>query len=316
MKAVLGDDRISVSVVIPTFNRPDLLRKVLDGLTQQTYHAKQFEVLVCDDGSTVDLTPVIEEFSPQLPGLRLLRQKNQGPAAARNLGIAESRAPLVLFLDSDVLPQAKLIEYLAQAMNRNPAWIGAEARVQPCDGEDNVLWDAPICDAGGVFLTAAIVYRRDALSACGGFDQGFLRAACEDVELAARMLDHGKIGFVKEACVLHPRRRRTFRYYWNKRKDWRYLLYLGLRHGFIGWPANKTNSPRVRLLWCALVTQPLGRLIGSLKLLLRQPNAGIVAVGHALFSWICGLFAVPDLVWSDVPMQRDYLKKELQQHGQ
>lgn len=308
-----------VSIVIPVFNRPDLLRDVLDGLVCQSLHPAQLEVLVCDDGSTEDLSAVIGLYERKLPLLAHLRQPNRGPAAARNLGIRNAAADVVLFLDSDVLPDPNLVDELLDSLADHPEWVGAEAQVVPIDGQDNILWDAPVCRDGGVYLTAAIAYRRDALLQAGGFDENFRRAACEDVELAARMLPFGTIGFVREAVIQHPRRRKTLSMYWKKRNDWRYVLYLAQRHGFIGWPGNPTSAPRRRLLWCALVTQPAGRLLQSLKLAFRQPTVGLTCVGHAVFSWFCGLAAVPDILTAEIPPAQNYValssNKDLQKRA-
>lgn len=297
----------SVSVVIPVFNRPDLLRDVLKGLKGQTVSAETMQILICDDGSTDDLRAVVAEFQECLPGLQHLRQDNRGPAAARNMGTRHATADIVLYLDSDVLPDSRLVESLLSALKQNPNWVGAEAGVEPVDGESNILWDAPVCQNGGVYLTAAIAYRRSVLQTVGGFDEKFLRAACEDVELAARILPHGEIGFVRDALVQHPRRRKTLSMFWKKRNDWRYVLYLAQRHGFIGWPGNETRHPRLRLLRCALITQPAGRFLGALKLTVRSPRNGIVAMSHALFSWICGAAAIPQILTAQIPEHRDYL---------
>ncbi|GAB5441130.1 MAG: hypothetical protein Fues2KO_14790 [Fuerstiella sp.] len=297
-----------VSIVIPVFNRPDLLHIVLDGLASQTTDPSEMEILVCDDGSTEDLSEVVQLFETRLPGLALLRQPNQGPAAARNLGIRNASSDVVLFLDSDVIPGPKLVDSLLRALQENADWVGAEAQVIPTEGEDNNLWDAPVCKDGGVYLTAAIAYRRAALVHAGGFDESFKRAACEDVELAARMLPQGTIGFVRDAVIEHPRRKKTLAMYWKKRNDWRFVLYLAQRHGFIGWPGNITRSPRLRLLWCALVTQPAGRLLQSLRLTARQPTSGLTCTLHAVFSWFCGLAAVPDLLTAQIPPARNYVE--------
>lgn len=296
-----------VSIVIPVFNRGDLLSDVLDGLVHQTIAAEAMEILLCDDGSTEDLSAVMRRFAAMLPGLRLLRQENSGPAAARNLGIRHASTNVVLFLDSDVLPDPGLVECLLSGLEDNPHWTGAEARVVPVDGESNALWDAPICEEGGVYLTAAIAYRTRVLRAVGGMDESFRRAACEDVELAARILPLGPVGFVPAASVRHPRRRRTLQMFWKKRQDWRYVLYLAQRHGFIGWPENQSASPRLRLIWCAVVTQPAGRLLSSLRLTLQQPGNGLRATGHAIFSWFCGAAAVPVLLTARCPELVDYI---------
>lgn len=298
---------VAVSIVIPVFNRPDLLSHVLTGLASQTLPCHSMEVLVCDDGSTEDLSPVIRDAQLQLPGLKHLRQLNSGPAAARNLGTRKAQGDVVLYLDSDVLPDPSLVEKLLTALAEHPNWVGAEASVEPINGENNILWDAPVCEHGGVYLTAAIAYRKAFLEQAGGFDENFLRAACEDVELAARMLAYGEIGFVQDAKVQHPRRRKTFTMFWKKRNDWRYVLYLAQRHGFVGWPENITRQPRLRLLWCALVTQPAGRILQAFRFAFTSPRQGTVAIAHAAFSWFCGLAAMPDILTATCPPQENYL---------
>ena len=298
----------SVSIVIPVFNRADLLHCVLDGIANQTLPAASMEVLICDDGSTEDLSGVINEFQQRLPRLQHLRQENSGPAAARNLGTRNATTEVVLYLDSDVLLDNDLVERLCTALAENASWVGAEARVEPVEGEANILWDAPVCLEGGVYLTAAIAYRTSVLKKVGGFDEKFLRAACEDVELAARILPHGEIGFVREARIRHPRRRKTLSMFWKKRNDWRYVLYLAQRHGFIGWPGNTTERPRLRLLWCALVTQPAGRLLESVRFAAGSPINGCIAIGHAVASWFCGLAAAPEILTASCPPTGHYLR--------
>lgn len=299
---------LEVSVVIPVYNRPDLLTDVLHGLNKQTFDSSKYEIIVCDDGSTDDIRSIVDDFDNEKLNMVYVRQANKGPAAARNLGIKHAGAEYVLFLDSDVLPHEKLIERLVDAIGNNSTWVGVEAAVIPCGANKGPLWDAPLSIEGGVYLTAAILYKKDILHTIGGFDQSFLRAACEDVELATRMLEYGDIGFEPKAIVQHPRRLKTFKYYWNKRKDWRYVLYLALRYGYIGWPGNHTKYPRARLAWCALVTQPAGRAIDSLKYCLISPIDGVHALSHAVFTWFCGVAALQDILFVQLPESKNYLK--------
>jgi glycosyltransferase involved in cell wall biosynthesis len=88
-----------VSVVIPTFNRADLLRRCLDSLVEQTFH--NFEVLVCDDGSTDNTADVVMEFNNRLDIQYETAENFGGPARPRNRGVAMARAGFIAFLDSD-----------------------------------------------------------------------------------------------------------------------------------------------------------------------------------------------------------------------
>lgn len=299
---------MKVSVVIPVFNRADLLGQLLDGLSRQTMPLSGFEVLVCDDGSSEDIESKVREFENKFGSITYLRQENQGPAAARNLGVRNASCDLVHFLDSDVYPETNLLECMSEAMEQNPGWVGAETRIIPRGGiEDNPLWEGHSTASGGVYQTGAIIYRRDILRSIGGFDEAFRRAACEDVELAARAMQHGEIGFVGNTGVEHPRLRKTFHYYWKQRLDWRYMTYLALRHGFIGWPRNRTRHPRARILWSSLITLPAGRILISIRFLPRSPRDGAIAFSHAVFSLLCGILAIPDVLTARDPEQRDYI---------
>jgi glycosyltransferase involved in cell wall biosynthesis len=89
-----------VSVVIPTYNRAGLLGLALDSVYAQTW--KRFEVIVIDDGSTDGTEAALRPYVERR-GLRVLRQENRGPSAARNRGIEAARGEYIAFLDSDDL---------------------------------------------------------------------------------------------------------------------------------------------------------------------------------------------------------------------
>ena len=85
-----------VSVVVPTYNRADIVRGSIDSVLQQTY--SNVEVVVVDDGSSDDTRRVVESYGAPV---RYLYQPNSGVSAARNLGFASARGEFVALLDSD-----------------------------------------------------------------------------------------------------------------------------------------------------------------------------------------------------------------------
>jgi galactofuranosylgalactofuranosylrhamnosyl-N-acetylglucosaminyl-diphospho-decaprenol beta-1,5/1,6-galactofuranosyltransferase len=98
----------SVSVVIPVFNRDDLVAQSIHSVQTQTGVAA--EIIVVDDGST-DTTPdVVTEVAKADPRVRLLRVAHAGPAAARNAGVAAARGEYLTFVDSDDLCPAGRIQ--------------------------------------------------------------------------------------------------------------------------------------------------------------------------------------------------------------
>jgi glycosyltransferase involved in cell wall biosynthesis len=130
------------SIIIPVRNRPELLQQLLSSLVSQKFSLIDLEVLVCDDGSTMDLRPALRKYDSKIKNLCLLKQERKGPAAARNLGVRESASPIVLFLDSDVLADRGLILHLVTALDKNPDWLGAEARIESNGAEKSPLWIA------------------------------------------------------------------------------------------------------------------------------------------------------------------------------
>ena len=300
----------SVSIVIPVRDRFDLLTRCLHSIKQQDFPAEDFEVIVCDDGSRGDLSGAIGNFLPGPPAMRLERQECRGPAAARNLGIRKSNSPLVLFADSDIVADRGLIRSLVSALQENPGWTAAEACLLPIEGSTSPLWEAPDAPAGGRFHTAAIAYRRQALIAAGGLDETFALPACEDVELAARVLPQGQIGFVAEAKAYHPRRKVNLRIRWRSRLHWKYLVILAKRYGFLAFPERKIRCfSRLRVALAAVLTLPSGRMIQALRWIKRNPSGSAIAGLYALFDVLCGLWALPGILFCSIPDRADYLQK-------
>lgn len=86
-----------VSIIIPLFNKAPFIGRALHSIAAQTF--ADFELIVVDDGSTDDGAQIVEQFSDSR--VRLIRQHNAGPGAARNRGLAEAIGEYVAFLDAD-----------------------------------------------------------------------------------------------------------------------------------------------------------------------------------------------------------------------
>jgi GT2 family glycosyltransferase len=192
---------LRLSVVVPTYGRPDRMARLVERLDGQTLDPRAFEVVVVDDGSPepVALDPSAHRFA-----LKLLRQGNAGPAAARNLGVENAAAELVLFLNDDAVPRDDLLElHLAahSASTAPVAVLGAfpftrESLREPFTrllSESSLLFDFASLRHGELhgwtfFWTCNISLRRSLLAEAGGFDAAtFREAIVEDVELGYRL---------------------------------------------------------------------------------------------------------------------------------
>lgn len=107
------------SVIIPTCERPAQLATCLQALTRIDYPRERFEVVVVDDGSEHSPEAVIGRFQGQLD-IRLLTQKNTGPAGARNFGAAHARGEFLAFTDDDCTPDANWLRAFAGYFAETP----------------------------------------------------------------------------------------------------------------------------------------------------------------------------------------------------
>lgn len=97
----------ALSVVIPTYGRPEELRACLEGFREQQ-GAPPFEIVIVDDGSPEPLDGVIAPFRDALD-IRLERRPHGGAARARNVGVVLARAPLLILFDDDQRPMPQLV---------------------------------------------------------------------------------------------------------------------------------------------------------------------------------------------------------------
>jgi GT2 family glycosyltransferase len=296
-----------VAVIIPARNRSDLLKDCLSSLVEQDFPIGRCEVIVCDDHSEENLEEVVEMFQPHLPRLKLLRQQDhRGPATARNMGFRLSTADIFVCVDNDIICSPEFLGELVSTLESNPEWVAAEATLTPIGRSSSPLWDAPV-GKGGVYLSGASAYRAEALRRAGGFDEAF-PYYCEDTELAGRLLKLGKYGYVSKSLAYHPRRLVTLRTHWNWRSSWKYVMIVAKRYGFLAFPGKDAGRfPRLRVAFAAVVTQPAGRLIEGIQYMREDFFGGSLACFYALFDVLCGIWALPTILFSTVPPRRNYL---------
>ncbi len=97
-----------LSVIIPTYNRENTLKIVLNSLTEQTYPRDKFEVLVVDDSSSEETREMLKSFG-SFPSLKYFRGENRGANAARNLGIRKARGETIFLTGDDIILDKNLL---------------------------------------------------------------------------------------------------------------------------------------------------------------------------------------------------------------
>jgi glycosyltransferase involved in cell wall biosynthesis len=180
-----------VTIVINTFNDGAFLPEAIASALAQ--EGAILEVLVVDDGSRDDPTSIVAEYL----GVRLVRQKNQGLAGARNTGAREAGGTFILFLDADdrLLPGA--VAANLELFERRPECALVHGTYRSVDKQWLPIWHPAPFDLGEdplrsllregnrIGMHATVMYRRDRLLELGGFDAS-LRAN-EDYDLYLRM---------------------------------------------------------------------------------------------------------------------------------
>jgi glycosyltransferase involved in cell wall biosynthesis len=188
------------SVVIPTYNRAELLRIALDSVLAQTF--TDYEVIVVDDGSTDGTWEQLQALGSRI---HVLHQQNAGPGAARNLGVAQARGDYVAFLDSDDLWFPWTLEIYAGILGneRKPAFIAGkpflfrdERELLQVSIEPVQIKEFPDYLASGDewrwWGASSFVVQRDTFGSVGGFPSQWING--EDADLALRLgVAHGFI---------------------------------------------------------------------------------------------------------------------------
>lgn len=215
---------LKISVVVPTYRRPDLLERCLSALLAQDLPPDAYEIIVADDGPSGDTAELVSRLT-RVQGPALLYvpvTATQGPAGARNAGWHTARADLIAFTDDDTQPDPGWLSagLRAFAHAASPEGIkepgGAQRNAAPLAAVTGQvvmpLPDEPTdyeLDASGLvraeFVTANCFVAKWALQEIGGFDERFTLAWREDSDLHFNLISRGyAIHKATDAIVLHP----------------------------------------------------------------------------------------------------------------
>ncbi len=196
-----------LTVIITTYNRPDLLERCLTGFVGQSILPSQFEIVVVDDGSETSVEAIVRKFTGRLR-MTYHYQANSGLAAARNTGIALARGTILVPYDDDDVPHADCLQEhlnfhrahpdVEDAMLANLEWLpGLEVTpvMHYITEVDPRLWCLKGLKPGqslpfGYLWGGCSSYKKELIRRAGGFDARF-RFGYEDTEAEVRMRRHG-----------------------------------------------------------------------------------------------------------------------------
>lgn len=204
-----------VSVIIPTYNRQSELRRCLDSLVKQTLG--DFEVLVCDDGSTDNTVAVINDYVSALDITYDYAENFGGPARPRNRGIKLARAPYIAFLDSDDWWAPAKLERSLYSLKAGADIVFHDLWNVLCSDQKlfkrritssrpvSPMFESLLCSANSI-PNSSIVVRVGSLQAIGEICEDKELIAVEDFDMLLRLSK------VTEKFVKIPE---CLGYYWN-----------------------------------------------------------------------------------------------------
>ena len=196
---------MNISVVIPTYNRIELLKRSIDSVINQTI--KPSEIIIVDDGSIDGTEAMVKN---KYDSLKLITQKNKGASAARNSGIKASSGEWICFLDSDdEWKNDKLEKQIAAVANNsdykffhsNEIWIKNGKRINQKKkhkkyGGDIFKKCLDMCRIS----PSSVLIDKNIFEEIGFFNENLV--VCEDYELWLRICDKYEVFFIDEPLIL------------------------------------------------------------------------------------------------------------------
>ena len=251
------------SVIVPTYNRADLLPRSLRSILAQSFQA--FEVIVIDDGSTDDTRNAIGQFSDNR--VRYFYQNNSGRCAARNAGASKARAPILVFLDSDDEVEQEWLENLASGFNDSETGVvccGVRIIFQDAQQQEKLRMPKDLGPVymhyEGLFITGTFALRKTIFEEVGGYSTELHYAETTDLALRIVSYCHAnacKIHSISKPLVLYHRqllrRAKTIETYQQRLEGARYFI---RKHG----KRYRDASPRGYANYCAIAGVNASRL--------------------------------------------------------
>jgi glycosyltransferase involved in cell wall biosynthesis len=202
-----------VSVIVPTYNRVDLLKRTIESLLNQSYPTGSYEIIVIDNSSTDGTEEMVHSFQERAASLlRYYRKENKGPGSSRNLGVKKARGDFIAFTDSDCVADPDWLKNGIGKMTEGVGIVQGKTLPNPEQQQGTLHQTMKIVSEDAYYPTCNIFYRKESLDHVQGFSPEFCglslfgkpRWGGEDTDLAWKVKKEGwKSTFADNAIVYH-----------------------------------------------------------------------------------------------------------------
>lgn len=201
-------EELGVSVVIPTYNRAELLARSVESVQRQTY--RKWEIIIVDDCSTDDTEQIVKDFEDYR--IRYIRnEKNLGAGASRNRGVELARYKYIAFQDSDDVWRCDKLEKQMEYMSIHYEYdmVYCSFLKHYSDGNEIIVPNRQTGNRQGdmrttllinnMIGTPTILIKKECFMICGGFDEEL--RSIEDWDFVVRASEKSLIGFIEDVLV-------------------------------------------------------------------------------------------------------------------
>jgi len=200
-------NNILISVIVPTYNRNDLLEKCLTNLTpgKQTLDSSFYEVIVTDDSKDKKAEPLIKNH---FSWVKWIEGPHRGPAANRNKGAKTATGKWIAFIDDDCIPELNWLESFFKALGSNPNTLVFEGKTISKIPVKSPIYHSPVNPNGGYLWSCNMMIEKQLFFSIGAFDENFPFPNLEDVYFRMNLQERNiKFIFIGDAVVDHPPRK-------------------------------------------------------------------------------------------------------------
>lgn len=200
---------MKISILLPVYNAKDYLKQSIESILAST--EKDFELLAIDDGSQDGSLEILQSFAQQDSRVKILSQNHGGIVKALNYGLKESRGQYIARMDADDVSYGNRFTKQMQYLEAHPEVVAVGSWVRFIDRENRpfFIYQTPVSfqeiqhalwqGNGGALVHPAVMIRREAIEALGGYREEY--RSLEDLDLYIRLLAIGELHNIPEVLL-------------------------------------------------------------------------------------------------------------------